>query len=95
MERAAGVLAVLVPRGLMKADPFSVKEIVMVVSTIGVERTAVSYKVRSATVPGKFYMVTRTGETLWSCTCPASLFGRGKHCKHIRLVKDGEAFGRK
>jgi hypothetical protein len=26
---------------------------------------------------------------IWTCSCPAHGFGRGKDCKHIKQIKDG------
>jgi hypothetical protein len=26
---------------------------------------------------------------MWTCSCPAHGFGRGKDCKHIKQIKDG------
>ena len=26
---------------------------------------------------------------IWTCSCPAHGFGRGKDCKHIKKIKDG------
>lgn len=34
------------------------------------------------------YTVRCTSVSGWTCTCPAFEFGRGKECKHIKLVKD-------
>ena len=28
-------------------------------------------------------------EGIWTCSCPAHGFGRGKDCKHIKNIKDG------
>jgi hypothetical protein len=28
-------------------------------------------------------------EGIWTCSCPAHGFGRGKDCKHIKEIKDG------
>ena len=27
---------------------------------------------------------------IWTCSCPAHGFGRGKDCKHIKQIKDGK-----
>jgi len=26
----------------------------------------------------------------WDCNCPAFIYGRGKHCKHIKEIQEGK-----
>ena len=35
---------------------------------------------------GKKYQVTVDEDSVWSCSCAAFGFGRGKHCKHIQKL---------
>ena len=45
-----------------------------------------TYKVEGS--KGNSYMVLND-EGIWTCSCPAHGFGRGKDCKHIKNIKDG------
>ena len=40
-------------------------------------------------VNGEIYVV-KNDDGVWSCTCPAHGFGRGKDCKHIKEIKTNE-----
>ena len=44
------------------------------------------YKVEGS--KGNSYKVI-SDEGMWTCSCPAHGFGRGKDCKHIKQIKDG------
>ena len=44
------------------------------------------YKVKGS--KGNSYKVVND-EGIWTCSCPAHGFGRGKDCKHIKEIKDG------
>jgi len=45
-----------------------------------------SFSVSSSQGRGTYHVsITRSAK---SCSCPAYLYGRGKDCKHIRLVLD-------
>ena len=44
------------------------------------------YKVKGS--KGNVYKV-ENDNGWWSCSCPAFGFGRGKDCKHIKEIKDG------
>ncbi len=37
---------------------------------------------------GNVYKII-SDEGIWTCSCPAHGFGRGKDCKHIKSIKDG------
>ena len=45
-----------------------------------------TYKVEGS--KGNSYKVLND-EGIWTCSCPAHGFGRGKDCKHIKNIKDG------
>ena len=45
-----------------------------------------TYKVEGS--KGNSYKVLND-EGIWTCSCPAHGFGRGKDCKHIKQIKDG------
>ena len=43
------------------------------------------YKVKGS--KGNSYKIVND-EGIWTCTCPAHGFGRGKDCKHIKEIKN-------
>ena len=45
-----------------------------------------TYKVEGS--KGNKYTIVND-EGIWTCSCPAHGFGRGKDCKHIKNIKDG------
>jgi predicted nucleic acid-binding Zn finger protein len=45
---------------------------------------AISYSVEGSR--GNSYAVVNSGN-IWTCSCPAHGFGRGKECKHILAIK--------
>jgi uncharacterized Zn finger protein len=45
-----------------------------------------TYKVEGS--KGNKYTIVNDGG-IWTCSCPAHGFGRGKDCKHIKNIKDG------
>ena len=45
-----------------------------------------TYKVEGS--KGNKYTI-RNDEGIWTCSCPAHGFGKGKDCKHIKNIKDG------
>lgn len=45
-----------------------------------------TYKVNGS--KGNVYSIVNDGG-IWTCSCPAHGFGRGKDCKHIKQIKDG------
>ncbi len=45
-----------------------------------------TYKVNGS--KGNKYTIVNDGD-IWTCSCPAHGFGRGKDCKHIKNIKDG------
>jgi len=44
-----------------------------------------TYKVEGS--KGSKYTIVND-EGIWTCSCPAHGFGRGKDCKHIKQIKD-------
>ena len=41
-------------------------------------------------VEGKNYDIRFHPSVLsWDCNCPAFIYGRGKHCKHIKEIQNG------
>ena len=44
------------------------------------------YKVKGS--KDNVYKVVNDGG-IWTCSCPAHGFGRGRDCKHIKQIKDG------
>ena len=44
-----------------------------------------AYKVEGS--KGNKYTIVNDGG-IWTCSCPAHGFGRGKDCKHIKNIKD-------
>lgn len=52
---------------------------------------ALRVEVASHSDPSKVYVVTKTHEGKWACSCPAHIFRyrkQGKDCKHIEEVKN-------
>ena len=43
---------------------------------------------KSAGSNGNTYSII-SEDGIWTCSCPAHGFGRGKDCKHIKQIKDG------
>jgi hypothetical protein len=49
------------------------------------QRHGTGWRIPSAPVAGAFYFVS---EDLWRCSYPGWAYGRGKPCRHIRLVRE-------
>ena len=56
------------------------------IKTTPVKKEYKEYKVKGS--KGNTYKVVND-EGMWTCSCPAHGFGRGKDCKHIKNIKDG------
>ena len=53
-----------------------------------VKKQRKEYKVAGS--KGNTYKVVND-EGIWTCSCPAHGFGRGRDCKHIKEIKDGKS----
>jgi hypothetical protein len=49
------------------------------------KRIKEAYKVEGS--KGNKYTIVNDGG-IWTCSCPAHGFGRGKDCKHIKQIKN-------
>jgi hypothetical protein len=43
------------------------------------------YRVQDKTYDIRFHPAVLS----WDCNCPAFIYGRGKHCKHIKEIQNG------
>lgn len=57
-----------------------------VVPAVSIPKQKQTYKV-DGSKGNKYTVINDKG--IWTCTCPAHGFGRGKDCKHIKSIKNG------